>query len=215
VHDLRVELDAVQTPSRLLERGDRRRVRPGDDARAGRRRRHGVAVGHPDRLLPRRPAKELRLVGADLCLAELGDAGSLDGAAELERHQLHPVADAERRDPELEDRRVDARRLVRVNRRRSAAEDERVWVSRADLLGRDVVPDELGVDATFARAPRDQLRVLPAEVEHEHRTPFRSVNVRRRPRRVQRSAFAGRRLHGDGALRKGRHLSADSSAPPS
>jgi hypothetical protein len=30
--------------------------------------------------------------------------------------------------------------------------------------------DELGVDAALADAPRDQLRVLPAEVDDEHGT---------------------------------------------
>ena len=73
-----------------------------------------------------------------------------------------------------------------------AAQDERVRVARAHLLGRDAVADELRVDAALAHAPRDQLRVLPAEVEHEHGPLLRC------------------------ALREAaRTLSADSSAPPS
>ena len=52
--------------------------------------------------------------------------------------------------------------------------------------------DELGVDAALAHAARDQLRVLPSEIEYEHRPLL----------------LAGKR---DDA----RLLSADSSAPPS
>jgi len=54
------------------------------------------------------------------------------------------------------------------------------------------VADELGVDAALADAPRDQLRVLPAEVEDENRPLL----------------LAGKRKYA-------RLLSADSSAPPS
>jgi hypothetical protein len=54
------------------------------------------------------------------------------------------------------------------------------------------VADELGVDAALADAARDQLRVLPPEVEDE-----------------DRPVLPGREL--DNA----RLLSADSSAPPS
>ena len=39
--------------------------------------------------------------------------------------------------------------------------------ARADPLRRDVVRDELGVDAALAHAARDQLRVLAAEVDDE------------------------------------------------
>jgi hypothetical protein len=53
------------------------------------------------------------------------------------------------------------------------------------------MPDELGVDAALADAPRDQLRVLPAEIDDEDRTLLGS------------------------ALRKRDDLSADSSGLPS
>jgi hypothetical protein len=47
-----------------------------------------------------------------------------------------------------------------------------VRIARADRLRRDLVADELGVDAALAYAARDQLRVLPAEVEDEYGTLF-------------------------------------------
>ena len=55
--------------------------------------------------------------------AELADLGALDAAAELERQQLHPVADAQHRDPELEQLGLQRRRAVGVDRRRAARQD--------------------------------------------------------------------------------------------
>ena len=70
--------------------------------------------------------------------------------------------------PSREERGIDARRAVRVHGRRPAAEDQRVRVARAHLLGRHRVRNELRVDAALAHAARDQLRVLPAEIDDEH-----------------------------------------------
>ena len=174
VDDLGVELHAVQRTLGRLEGGNRRRSGAGDDPRALGRRDDGVAVRHPHGLLARRVLQERRLLDVQVGLAELRDAGAIDAAAEVERHQLHAVTDAERRDAELEDARVDVRRVVRVHRRGAAAQDHRVRVARAHGLRRDRVADELGVDAALAHATRDQLRVLAAEVDNEHRPVLRS-----------------------------------------
>ena len=108
-------------------------------------------------------------VACSSVLAELGDVRAVDPAAELERQQLRAVTDAERRHAELEDRRVEPRRAVGVDRRGAAGEDQRGRVAPPDLLDGDAVRDELGVDARLAHAARDQLRVLAAEVDHQHR----------------------------------------------
>src|SRR5205814_4033253 len=107
-------------------------------------------------------------------LAELAGAGAVDAAAgQVLRHQLHAVADAERRDAEVEDRGIDVWRALGVHRRRPAREDQRDRIAAADLLRARAVRDELRVDTGLAHAPRDQLRILPAEVDHEHRALFR------------------------------------------
>ena len=133
VHDLRVELDAVEPPGRVLERRHGRRGGTARDGRAERRRGDRVAMAHPHRLLRRQPAEERTGAVVELRLAELRGAGSRDLAAELERHQLGAVADAERRDAELEELLVDPRRAVRVHRRGAAREDHRDRVAPADL----------------------------------------------------------------------------------
>ena len=108
VHDLGMELDAVELARAILERRDRRGRRGGGHLGAGGRRGHGVAVAHPHRLLGREVVEELGLVRLELRLPELRRARALDRAAEIARHELHAVADAERRDPEREDRRVES-----------------------------------------------------------------------------------------------------------
>ena len=92
---------------------------------------------------------------------------------------------------ELEQARVDRGRIVGVDGGRAAAQDQRDRVARADRVGGGGVRDELRVNAALADAPRDQLRVLPAEVDDEDGTLFR------------------------GRLRERHHLSAGNSAPPS
>ena len=117
--------------------------------------------------------EELRLARLELGLAELGGFRTLDDAAKVARHQLHAVADAERRDPEREDLRVEVGRAVRVDGSRAAREDERCGVACRDLRRREPVPHELGVDPRLAHAPGDQLAVLPAEIDDEDRAVFR------------------------------------------
>ncbi len=190
VYDLGMELHAVQRTLARLEGGHRRGRRARDHGRALGRLDHRVAVRHPDRLLGRRVLQQPRLLYVQVRLAELGDARAIDAAAEVEREQLRAVTDAERGDAELEDARIDVRRVLGVHGCRAAAEDDRVGIARAHRLGRDRVPDELGVHAALAHAPRDQLGVLPAEIDHQHRPVL-----------------------GDRKLDDVRRLSGDSSAP--
>jgi hypothetical protein len=98
--------------------------------------------------------------------AELADLRALDLAAERQRDRLHAVADAQHRDPELEQLRIQPRRPRRVDRRRTAGQDQPLRVAAAHLVDPDVVGQQLGEDAALAHAAGDQLRVLAAVVEH-------------------------------------------------
>ena len=146
-------------------------------------------MAHPHRLLGRQVLEELGLARLELGLPELRRARPLDRAAEVAGHQLHAVADAERRDPELEDPRVDLRGAVRVHRRRPAGEDERGRVAPRDLGRGQPMPDELREDPGLAHAARDQLAVLAAEVDDQDRTL-----LRRAFRRRERYDFRHQRL---------------------
>ena len=131
VHDLGVELDAVEAAL-----GASNAATGVDGEPAVTRAPSGGAVTESRWLIQTvcsagRPAKSAPPRRWSAGLAELGDAGALDAAAEVERHQLRAVADAEHGHAELEERRVDPRRVVGVDRRRAAAEDERRRAPRA------------------------------------------------------------------------------------
>src|SRR4029079_3898544 len=103
-------------------------------------------------------------------LAVLADARVADGAAERRRHRLHPVADAEHRDAELEQPGVDVRCARLVDRGRPSGQDDPRRVAGRHLGGGRIVRDDLGVDTALTHAPGDQLGVLRAHVDHQHGT---------------------------------------------
>src|SRR3546814_4923266 len=112
--DLRVELHRVIA---AIVVGDHRIGRAGarrDDAEAGRKFGHLVAVAHPHlvrfALGPQPVEQDARIEDFDESVAEFTAVATLDAAAELRLHRLLPVTDAEQRDARIEDRLRDARR---------------------------------------------------------------------------------------------------------
>ncbi len=168
VDDLGVELDAVDPPLDVLERRDGRLGRRRQRRVARRRLVHRVAVRHPARLLRRRAGQQpAGLADGQPRAAELADLGALDAPAERQHDRLHAVADAQHRDPELEQLRVQPRRARRVHGRRAAREDQALRPALAHLVDAHVVRQQLGEHPELAHPPGDQLRVLAAVVEHD------------------------------------------------
>ena len=120
--------------------------------------REFVAVAIPDIDLFAEPVEERAVA-----VVEMQDAGAvfapgavLDFAAEVMRHELHPVADAEDRHAERKDRRVGLRRVLSVDARRPAAEDDAVGVqsfaiSVAGVSKREDLANRPGTRARAAR----------------------------------------------------------------
>ncbi len=104
---------------------------------------------------------------AHLGVAELVHGARLDPATELRGHGLHAVADAEHRDPELEHGRGRRRRARLRYRLGTARQDDAARTKGAHRLAPHIPRMDLAVDAEFAHATRDQLRVLRAEVEDQ------------------------------------------------
>ena len=142
--------------------------------------RDAVPVAHPALLLGLHALEEEPWVGhAERGLAELGGAGAGDGAAQLPRQVLHAVADAEDGDAELEELWVDPRRIVDVDAHGTAGEDDAPGAPGDDVGDRRVVRDQLRVDVQLAHAAGDELPILRAEVQHEHRVEAGGLGARR------------------------------------
>ena len=170
VDDLGVELDPVEALLGALERGDRRARAGGESDEAGRGLEDAVAVAHPALLLMRQPGQQTSAaVGEDQRrAAELPRIGALDAAAEDVDHRLHPVADAQHRDLELQQLTSQLRCALRVDGGRAARQDQRRRAPLADPLHGGVVGQQLGEHPALADPPGNQLGVLPPEVEDQY-----------------------------------------------
>ena len=169
VQHLGVELHAVERPARVLERRHRRDARRRRDREAGRGLRDRVPVRHPHRLLGGQPVEEHAGVDdGEGRTPVLGGPRTRHGPAQRGGHRLEAVADAEGRYPRVEEARGDLRGAGRVDAGRAAGQDHGLGTARADLLRRDGVRNDLGVDAALAHPAGDELRVLRAEVDDQH-----------------------------------------------
>ena len=168
VPDLGMELDPETALLPVFERDDGDRGRLGGDLEAFREGEDGVSVARPGLLLVGRAGEEA-LVALDdqVGAAVLPDLDGPHLPALDERHELHPVTDAEHRNSEVEEVRLHARSALLVDAVGTAREDDALGVLGPYLLYGRVIRDHLRVDAAFPDAARDQLRVLPSEVEYQ------------------------------------------------
>jgi hypothetical protein len=104
---------------------------------------------------------------AHLGIAELVHGAGLDAAAELRRHGLHAVADAEHWHAELPDRGRRGRRARLRDGLRPPGEDDRAWVESQDVGVAGVPGMDLAVHPELADPACDQLGVLGAEVKYQ------------------------------------------------
>ena len=91
-----------------------------------------------------------------------------DLAAEMVRNQLTAVADAENRQPEGEDLRVDLGRTFGVDALRTAGEDEADGVVFHQLAKRRGAGLDLAVYVCLAHAACDELVILPAKIQNQY-----------------------------------------------
>ena len=124
VHHFKVELRGVEPPLLVRDHGDGCIRRGADHTETGGQPRHAVAVTHPNRisLTPAPHAFEQRRIldHRHLRAAELTVVPALDRAAELLRHRLLAVADAEDRHARRIDRGRRERRALLEHRGRPA-----------------------------------------------------------------------------------------------
>ena len=178
-----MKLHAVKAAALIGHRGIRRIGRARDRTETGRQRLDAIPVAHPDieqhapvALAIAQPIEQrTRRAQGDLGVAELACVAARDAAAELLRHRLHAVANAEHRHRECEYRaRCPWRRSV-SDRLRTAREDDAACAEGTHRGFADIPGMDLAVDAELAHAARDQLSILRAEIQYQN--PVR-VNIR-------------------------------------
>ena len=173
VDHLGVELHAVQLFRRVFHGGDGAvgGVRRGDEALG-----HGgdaVGVAHEHGLVFIKARKKRAARVADhFGLTVFAHGAAFHPAAEGVAHELKAVADAEDRHAHFKQRLVAAGRIGLVNAHGAAGGDDADGVERADALEWAVARQNHGINAAFAHAARDQLLVLAAEIQHDHRLIF-------------------------------------------
>ena len=164
-----MELQPVDRQLPMLDRGQRAGVGGGQRQEIVGDLRHLIAVAHPDVDLVGNAGEQfVRPDDAAACPAVFAGRRALHLAAQRLAGQLHSVADAQHGQPEAEDFRIALRRARLVDAGRPAGEDDPLGGQLADPLGREVVADDLAIDVLLAHPPGDQLRVLRAEIEHQH-----------------------------------------------
>ncbi len=171
VHHFEVELGGVE-PARVVgDDGDRRIRRCRHRPEAGRRMGHPVAMAHPHRIalaLAPDAVEQCAAVGhLDLGAAELAGVAALHFAAELFRHRLLAVADAEHRHAGVKQRRRRHRGVTVEHRGGAAGQDHAAGLHLGKGLARLLERRDLAVDALLAHPPGDQLRDLGTEIDDE------------------------------------------------
>ncbi len=172
VHDLEMKLRGVEVAPLVGDHGDRRVGRGADHAEALGQARDAVAVAHPDRVAPAltpHPLEQRGLLGdQELGAAELAVVAGLHRAAELRRHRLLAVADAQDRHPGIVDGGGCQRRVLVEHRGRAAGEDHSLRPQRGKGRFRLLKGHDLAIDLLLAHPPRDQLGHLRAEIDDEN-----------------------------------------------
>ena len=168
VLDLGVELRGEDLALGALHGGNRAHIGAGGDGKALGHLGHGVAVAHPHGLLHGRGVEELGASrtrdGGAAVLAHLGVA---DLATERHGRNLMAVAEAQDGKAQVKDGGVDGRSVLGIHRCRTAGKDERGGVHLANLVGRDVAGNDLGIHVEVADATGNELTVLRTKVEYE------------------------------------------------
>ncbi len=143
VHHLRVVLHPGQAALGGLERGHRGARAAGHHIEPVRCHRDRVTMAHPHRLYLGQTRMQLAAKDFQLSPTVLAGTGAGDGPTERLRHRLKPVADAEHRQAQVEQGRVQSRGVLGVDAGRSTGKDERQRAAGLDLGQRRGVADHL------------------------------------------------------------------------
>ncbi len=165
---LGVVLDAGEATRTVLERGDGCTCAGGGHLESFGCNGHAVTVAHPHRLRRGQTVVQHTTGHRQVSAAVLTGSGVRDRASESIRHGLEAVADAEHRDVQVEQLRVEFRSAGLVHARGAAGQDHRKGFLGCDLIDARGVRNNLRIDVGLAHASCDQLCVLGSEVDDEY-----------------------------------------------
>ena len=129
---------------------------------------NGVAVAHPYRLGRWRFCEQSAPVHMQLRCAIFAHFRMANGAAQRYGRDLVPVAKAQHRQAQIENGRVDARRVFGVHACGAAGKDDCCRRHLAHFIGRDIARHDFGIHIQIAHAASNKLAILRAEIEYEN-----------------------------------------------
>ncbi len=129
-------------------------------------------MAHPGRLTGRLPREQNAAVtnDGDIRRSVLAQTGVGNLAAEVGGHNLETVANAENRNPQLEDAGIERGRARLVHTRRATAQNHGGRIALGNLGRGHRVRNDLRVHVRFAHPAGNQLRILCTEVDNEDGT---------------------------------------------
>src|SRR5690349_7981243 len=172
VHDFEMKLRGVEFARFVGDHGDRRVGRGADRGKSRRRPGDAVAMAHPYRIalthVPDAVGQWRGFRQFNFGAAEFAMMSALDLAAELLRHRLFAVTDAEHRHAGFINGHWGERRILVEHRRRPAGENDRLRLQGGERVFGLLKRRDLAINLLFAHAPRDQLGDLRAEIDDEN-----------------------------------------------
>ena len=165
---LRMEFQAIKPLFRMLYRRHRVIRLPGN-RKSRRQIDHMVAMAVPNFRSRRKTAENLRLAGnVQVRRPILPPRRPPHFSAQGVRHPLHAVANPQNRNPQLQHIRIAMRRVRVIHRTGAATQHDPHRLERADLLHLRRARQNRREYFLLADPPRNQLRILPAKIEHHN-----------------------------------------------
>ena len=170
VRHFRVKLQPVKFPGGVFNGGELRVVRGGHRFEAPWNPGQFVPVRIPDLQAVGQAGKQGggAVLDQQRPLAVFAFPAGFDLAAQKAGEQLHPVANPQDGDAQLENGAVRQRGLPGIDAGRPAGKNQPLGGQAGQGGGRGVVAQDGGIDATLANPPGDHLRELRAKIQDDN-----------------------------------------------
>src|SRR6266496_3414993 len=174
MRDLGMKLQAVESPLRIFDGGERRATGVRSDTESTWQRCYFITVTIPDIHLHAQAVKKLRPVSYLQYPGPVLAASSVaDLTAEVMRHLHQAVTNSKDRDSQSKNIWINLGRTDFVNAGRAARQNDAIWLFARNGVSRSIEADNLRIDLQLTNASADDLGVLRTEIENENFRMFR------------------------------------------